>query len=325
MKLLSVVVWAAFLSLRGLASSFGLAQNVDMLSSRKSSSASSTVDEASTCEDSNIDIETEEMHDTNMQKEPDKTPRLVKFVASRTHSTPPLPLPPTPATLDDFFSNKNNCNLLFSAKATLSDVDNPSSELYEMLKDSYSYFHDSFDTSMTKPDSTSIPVRFIELANAPMRFIGVTLHSTATVGIQYLQESDFHDKAHFGPEYHFYLLSTNLEARGPPPLVWLFYKLIGKKQGQEGISTAKASRFQTSGFTRVWAEALSREKKLVFHNTARLESRLRIPSVLLSLMPFSVEHLEEKGSAALQDAIDKDMEPAAERFQEAYTKWLSDD
>jgi hypothetical protein len=41
-------------------------------------------------------------------------------------------------------------------------------------------------------------------------------------------------------------------------------------------------------------------------------------------MPFSIEHLEQKGSESLQTAIDKDMEPAAERFQEAYMNWISE-
>lgn len=279
--------------------------------------SSSTTEKAAS--DASTTCGTEDNNMKDEKKKPDKT--LVKFVASRSHSTPPMPLPSPPATLDDFFSQKEYCDLLFSAEATLTDVDNPSPELWDMLKDSNLYYRDALPDSTT---TASTPIRFMELANAPMHFIGVTLHSTATVGIQYLQGPDFVKQSHhYGfPEFRFYLLSTNLEARGPPPLVWLFYKLIGKKQGEDGISTASASRFQTSGFTRVWAEAVTSQRKVVFHNTARLESRLRIPSVLLSLMPFSVQHLEEKGSESLQTAIDKDMEPAAERFQEAYTQWL---
>jgi len=325
MKLLPVFVLAAFSSLRGFASSFGLAEKHNYLN-RKSMLASTkqhgdTVsDDASTCAEDYAESTDEAPGNNNAKEATKKPPRLVTFVAAREHSTPPLPMPQSPTTLDDFFSKKENCDLLFAAEATLSEVDSPSPELWDMLNDSASYYEHY--PGMVKPDSTT-PIRFIELANAPMHFIGVTLHSTATVGIHYLQGSSFSPKSeHHGfPEFHFYLLSTNLEARGPKPLVWLFYKLIGKKQGEEGISTASASRFQTSGFTRVWAEAV--EKKVIFHNAARLESRLRIPSVLLSLMPFSVEHLEQQGSGSLQIAIDKDMEPAAERFEEAYINWLS--
>jgi hypothetical protein len=316
MKLLSLFVLATFSSLRGFASSFGVAESIDLSRRRRSNMASSSTTEQAGS-DASTTCSTEDNNMKDEKKKPDKT--LVKFVASRLHTTPPLPLPSPPATLDDFFSQKENCDLLFSAEATLTDVDNPSPELWDMLKDSTLYYRDALPDSTT---TASTPIRFMELANAPMHFIGVTLHSTATVGIQYLKGSDFaKQSSHFGfPEFRFYLLSTNLEARGPPPLVWLFYKLIGKKQGEDGISTASASRFQTSGLTRVWAEAS--QKRVIFHNTARLESRLRIPSVLLSLMPFSVQHLEEKGSESLQTAIDKDMEPAAERFQEAYTQWL---
>ncbi len=307
MKLFCFYVLFGFSSTKGFASSFAVSKSDSARHATFLASAAPTETIASkTCQE---EEESTEKHDK-------KTPRLVRFTASRHHETPPLNMPKFPKTLDQFFSQQDYCDLLFSADATLTPLDNPSSELWDMLSHSATHYQE-FPGMNDKPSNHKI--RFVELANAPMSFIGVTLHSTATVGIQYLPKS-----RQFGlPEYHFYLLSTNLQARGPKPLVWLFYKLIGKRAGQEGISTVTASRFQTSGYTRVWAQP-NNKKGVVFHNACRLESKLRIPSVLLSLMPFSVQHLEAKGSESLQTAIDKDMEPAAERFQDAYMNWISE-
>lgn len=310
MKLFCLYVLFGFSSTKGFASSFAVSASEAARQATMLASATPTDETVAT-------ICPEDEENTNEPLHDKKTPRLITFTASRHHRTPPLNMPKHPKTLDDFFSQEKHCDLLFSAEATLTPVPNPSLELWDMLRHSANYYQD-YDGMNAKPFKDT-PIRFVELANAPMHFIGVTLHSTATVGIQYLPSSQ-----QFGiPEFHFYLLSTNLQAHGPKPLVWLFYKLIGKKAGQEGISTVTASRFQTSGYTRVWAQPSPRNK-VVFHNTARLESKLRIPSVLLSLMPFSIEHLEQKGSESLQTAIDKDMEPAAERFQEAYMNWISE-
>ena len=322
MKLFPIVVLAAFSSLRGFASSFGLASENDFARKRDRSSimaSSSTAGDVNTCSEDYIESN-EEMHHNGGKKKNNKS-TLVKFLASNTKCTPPLPMPPPTRNLDTFFGKKDYINLLFSADATLSEVDNPSTELWEMLHHCASLYQNY--PGMKKPDTTT-PIRFIELANPPMSFIGITLHSTASVGIQFLSGSEYSQQSkHSGfPELHFYLLSTNLEARGPAPLVWLFYKLIGKKQGEDGITSSTASRFQTSGFTRVWAEA-KEKRKVVFHDMALLESRLRIPSILLKLVPFSIEHLEKQGSDSLQTAVDKDVVPALDRFQSAYMEWLS--
>ena len=102
-----------------------------------------------------------------------------------------------------------------------------------------------------------------------------------------------------------------------------FTNSLAKRRVNKALVQSRQVGFKLRGILVFGHNHLPRNK-VVFHNTCRLESKLRIPSVLLSLMPFSIEHLEQKGSESLQTAIDKDMEPAAERFQEAYMNWISE-
>jgi hypothetical protein len=150
-----------------------------------------------------------------------------------------------------------------------------------------------------------------------MSFIGVQLLSTADVGIQLLHTADGY------PELQFTLLTTTFEAKGPGPLVWLFYKLIGGQENAAAncVPDDTPARLKTTGFTRVWSEPM--DDGVIFRNRAKLTAQIAVPSLLIALLPMTLLQLETQGSSTLQNTIRKDIKPAVERFQAAYMEWVS--
>jgi len=278
----------------------------------------------------------------------------VKFTATKTLATPNLPLPPkhSEAAIYDFFENRENTNLLFSSDAVIEEIKNPSKELIDFFR------HRSFSCQREaglEPEPISdeegdVTYRIVKLVNAPMEFIGVKLNSIAIVGIQLLRGADRKSgevtmnskrRQFLGyPELQFTLLDAIYEASGPRPLVWLFYKIIGQQTNVKDLiqdseknndyiirteESLRSHRLQTTGFTRVWAEPvhIAETKMIRFVNKAKLEGRIRIPSLLLAVLPTTLEKLEKQGSKTVNNEIEKDIGPGMQRYQNAYIEWLS--
>jgi hypothetical protein len=281
--------------------------------------------------------EVQEKHTKQRREQPHV---VIPFVATKTVQTPPLP--PTDKSLEEFFGSFRN--LLFAAKATVQEVDDPSQQLLESFQRESSLRRAEAGLCIS-PLSSSTDIRWtrlVRLLNPPMHCIGVTLHSSTYVGMQLLvqqqqKQNDDDDNNNNNntqmTELQMTLLDTTLDATGPRPLVSLFYKIMGQRDRRDllradnGTTTREdhdhpheSSAIQTIGFTRVSAQTSNNH--LIFTSTARLESRMRIPALLWKIIPMSKKRMEERGSATLQKAIEKDMDAALERFAKAYVTWI---
>mmetsp|Transcript_28482 Transcript_28482/g.40810 ORF Transcript_28482/g.40810 Transcript_28482/m.40810 type:complete len:326 (+) Transcript_28482:136-1113(+) len=250
----------------------------------------------------------------------------VRFRASKFACTAPLPMPPPEKTIDEFFLSKEHRNMLFSAGAEIREIDNPPKELMDL------FWNESetgrIECQMPPRDETAV-TRIVEVTNPSMPFLGVKLLSVVTVGTQLLLGLDGNGQIKANnslglPEFQFTLLDSFFIAEGPRPLVWLFQKITGRQESKDFSEkkSGQGNRIGTKGFTRIRTE-MTEDGRVKFCTKARLESILRIPRLMVRLLPTSVENMEKQGSATLHNAIEKDISPALNRFGNAYLDWVS--
>jgi len=257
----------------------------------------------------------------NDEKKQDKTV-IAAFKAQKKLCTEALPIPPDGKSLDDFFEMRSKRNLLFSADATITDVQTPTDAQIGIFQAEASAGR--LQAGMSAQDSNAITV-LVEIANPPMSFIGIKLLSKVTVGTQLLRGSidnsaeDLKGRHHpTFPEYQFTLVDSSFEAEGPKALVWMFNKIMKRDDPKERSAN---DSMKTTGFTRVWAEPID-DKNMVLCTYAKLESQIRIPRMMIAILPLSLEKLEQQGSNTLQASVERDITPAIERFKIAYLEWI---
>lgn len=272
--------------------------------------------------------------------------KFVNFTANKTLRSQPLPLPSSgddddrkQRSVDDFFADPKNVDMQFSDRAGVKPLRAPPES---SVMDNFRRLNaDRRAEAGLRPVADDVySTRLVELENPPMHCLGLTLHSVTQVGIQVLKGN--HNGGGGGggrpnqsrrfpglPELQLTLLDTAFEATGPKFLVRLFYKIMQPPPQQSSSSPAAenhdCSSVETIGLTRIWAEPAGDEhpNAIVFVNQARLETHIRVPSLLMKVIPMSRQRMEQRGSNTLQHAIEKDMVPAMERFVNAYLEWNS--
>mmetsp|Transcript_3968 Transcript_3968/g.7800 ORF Transcript_3968/g.7800 Transcript_3968/m.7800 type:complete len:360 (-) Transcript_3968:2414-3493(-) len=270
-----------------------------------------------------------------------KRVQIVTFKAENIIKSRPLPLPVSSSStaadkrfLDEFFGGTKTINLQFADRAQVEHISNPSDELMNSFLRLNSERRIEAGLSPAAEDVTS--TRIVKLVNPPMHCLGLVLHSVTHVGIQVLDgnHNDYGSRPNKNrrypgyPELQLTLLETTFEATGPAFLVRLFYKIMRHEDNNRG---GRQEAFETIGFTRIWAEPVlrndnetnGRPQTIVFADEARLEARIRVPKLLIRLVPMSRKSMERHGSATLLKTITKDMIPAMRRLTDAYVEWLS--
>lgn len=265
---------------------------------------------------------------------------IITFTAENTVRSQPLPAC-TKQSLDEFFATNKNIDVQFADRAQVEQISHPSDEMLETFQKLNSDRRVEAGLPAVAEDIES--TRIVGLVNPPMHCLGLVLHSVTNVGIQVLKGN--YDTGMSNPKRPFpgypavelTLLKTTFEATGPEFLVRLFNKIMQHKDKNTG---QKKEALETIGFTRIWAEpatamdgtcdsssedAKAKEGRVVFVNHARLESHIRVPRLLMRVLPMSKMRMEKRGSATLLNTIEKDMKPAMERFTDAYSEWIGCD
>ena len=261
---------------------------------------------------------------------------VVTFKAQNKVKSRPLPSPTSSLSksagkrfLDEFFGATETINLQFADRAQVEHISNPSDELMGTFLRLNSERRVEAGLSPVADDVTS--TRIVKLVNPPMHCLGLVLHSVTHVGIQAF---DGNRNNNDYPELQLTLLETTFEATGPAFLVRLFYNIM---RHEDNNSRGRQEAVETIGFTRIRAEPVGLDENetaatstssgkpqtIVFANEARLEARIRVPKLLIRLIPMSQKSMERHGSATLLKTIRKDMMPAMQRLTDAYVEWLS--
>lgn len=228
--------------------------------------------------------------------------------------TQPLPSPSRSSgalaqDLVSFLQDDSIANLLFNQEARFEEV--PASPTLTSLLKCGTANHRSQSSNVLR-------TRFVELHNAPMPFIGITLGSTTTLAVELVHQDPC-------PELQFTLLSTEFQATGPRPLVWIFHKVLGGKENARATCNPDhPGRFTLLGFTRLFATSDAVDTRTMrFTNAANLQAKIEMPKMLLKILPMSLEDVQRKGSATLQASVRADLESCTGRLEVAYQEWLA--
>jgi len=216
-----------------------------------------------------------------------------------------------------FFKQKKHRDLLFPTVGC-SDVKELGTPTEEQRVQIDSISGEVFP--LPDPMYQEVQCSILEIQSPAINFAGLRVNTVNTMASQlvFLCRQQQH-------EYRFWLLSSRIWAVGPKPMVWLFKKLTAWDSSNEQMDGSNTHKEQTSfSFTRLWAER-SRDdtSQIMFNIDAILEVRINIPKVMMRLLPMKIEKFERKGSAAIQQLLDKDLQQSIKRLEETYQKWIA--
>jgi hypothetical protein len=268
--------------------------------------------------------ETTDLEDINLPRKISTTPPtsdvLLTFVGSKQISSPSAPMS---TNLYNFFALPKYRNLLFFQN-NVSEVTDVTQSLLDTWDEQAKLGggtgpssivqwieEDNFNNHKPKEQCQVIQI------DAHLHLPGLQVISQSTIGVKLLLQSTFSSL----PEYQFTLLDSQLIPSGPAPLVWLFKQLT-------------KYRSTTSSFTRVQVQPIyndddddstnSSQSSIQFVTEARLETRIRVPSMLVhSLSTRKLEVFEKQGSEAVQRMLETELEPALMKFYKEYCNYIS--
>lgn len=240
---------------------------------------------------------------------------FVQFSANKTVATECVPVPADGlSSVLNFFERDENRNLLLSAGKR----NGPNVAQIEERDELMSMFQEESKLQgISDEESKCGVIKFLDVGS-PTQFPGLSVTSINTMSSRFITNDDGM------PEYQFTLLDSTQDAKGAPPLVWLFKKLTGSGNGvtHAGNSDVDAKK-GSSSFTRVYVVPSEDDRVISFEANATLDIVVKFPSVMMKLLPVNIEKFEEQGSASIQKVLDKSIRPSIELFVEAYKKWLT--
>lgn len=170
---------------------------------------------------------------------------LVCFVGETSLRTEPVAMPVNFQSLDDFFFDDENRNIIFSDRGDVRKVMFGDKEMLEI-------------------DASVVGLKGLRVSSIAL----IDAQSSKSASIC---DSDF-------PAYTFELVDSRLSATGAAPLVWLFDKLVFGKDTERG-ETSVTTKSTTTVSCEKTAEGL-----LVFTGEARIQVDIRIPAPMLKFV-----------------------------------------
>ena len=224
------------------------------------------------------------------QKEQEGMTNL-RFQASSSYATQPAVYHPCVA--DVLFQHRNS--ILAGTKNRVELLQKPDNSLY-------GEWQVEAKKNGVVPPVMGDPI--LRVTTTAIQFPGLTLQTVATVGCKEVPEE---------PALQITLIDDELQASGPPPLVWVFNQLTG--------AGAKSSGRRTHSTNIITAEKTD-ESTVVFRSDVHLAIDISFPSLLMSILPVSRGRAEKQGSAAIQSVAERDIGPALETLRGKYIAQL---
>jgi hypothetical protein len=153
----------------------------------------------------------------------------------------------------------------------------------------------------------------LEVESRGLAFPGLEVRSTATVGVKYVEREQGST-----PRHEFVLLGTREQAKGFPPVVWIYNKLTGADPKNPGKGNSNAKSLSTVSYERI-------DGNVVFRTNAFLEIGITFPKVLLKILPGDKATIEEKASSSVQKSLEKDVFQSMRAYESAYSNEILGD
>lgn len=139
-----------------------------------------------------------------------------------------------------------------------------------------------------------------------IHFPGLQIRTRATVGCKKV----LMDKS---PQLQITLITDELQATGPDPLVWVFRSLTGANQKNK-----KSAADRRTHSTNTLAMEATPDGRAIFSSVAHLAIDVSFPSFLLKILPVSKTMAEQQGSEAIRKVVERDIGPSLEAVRQLY-------
>lgn len=201
--------------------------------------------------------------------------------------------------LSKFFRTPSFRNLLVSGGGERLVEDLP---LTETLMENWTEKCKSLGASLPDKGDSILAVE-----SRGVEFPGLKVKSIATVGVKYMEQNQG-----TSPRHEFVLLATQEEAKGLPPMVWIYNKLTGADQKKDGKDASNAKSLSTVSYE-------TNNGSVVFRTKAFLQIGITFPKVLLKILPGDKATIEEKASSSIQKTLEKDVVQSMKAYESAYS------
>ena len=156
----------------------------------------------------------------------------------------------------------------------------------------------------------------LSIVSPGIQFPGLKVESVGMVGIKFIDE-------HQPPRYEFVLLSNDQKASGVAPAVWIFNKLTGNNDKNDGKdNNSKLKSLSTVTYQEVvlkeGEEDNGGNNNIVFQTKSYLSIGITFPKFLLKILPGDKETIEKRGGKSIVKTLDKDLVQSMEAFEKAY-------
>jgi hypothetical protein len=225
--------------------------------------------------------------------------------------------------LIDFFEQKETMNLFISAggkrPCRMVPVTKDIQSLWETACDKY-YGNDS------KPCITDAAMA----TDTELQFPGFKRITTVLNGCKLLRQPsaiDGVDNASDLPVYEFCLIGEKQRITGSPPVVWLVRKLTGQSRKDVAEGPDKDNQFQPSESSAKTRVSLIQQQdnsenapkgRHAFQLDVRFRTTIQFPRLFLKLLPASQQKVEERGSQAVSNVLQRDIDDALQGVLKAW-------
>lgn len=248
---------------------------------------------------SNIQLTTLD-DDATQEATKEKTTKLT-FLANFTADSSPVPAA-SPEKVLEYFQNPKH--LSFGASTPSSQV-NPTPELVDQ------WIRACHSMGANPPNLENDMI--LSVRTGGISIPGLAVEWSAYIGATLVLEPDTRL-----PAFEFVLIKDESSARGVRPLIWVYEKIMGGKNGGEAGS--KSSR-ETLFLSRIAMKPTQEEGDFVFNCKGSMEIKCEVPNVILKATRVNKEKSEARMSKLIGNQIEKDMEKAMSYWQETYTQW----
>lgn len=257
----------------------------------------------------------------------------LEFQAATNYKTDPLMVSTeSPSTLQNklstFIFEDSHRDMVLAGVDSQNEVQllqHPDIELYRLWQ---------VETSR-KPnlDTPSVGDAILRVTTTGISFPGLTLKTVVTVGCKKVLDDSTNTAS-----LQITLIQDELQAEGPPPLVWVFQQLTGTgKQSESGVfpptpfsllpgntnqAPDAAQQRRTHSTNVITAECTTDNDKdsvsISFCSVAQLSISVSFPSMLLRLLPVSKQMAESQGSEAINRVVSRDIGPSLEALKKKF-------
>jgi hypothetical protein len=209
----------------------------------------------------------------------------------------------SPEVILEYFQNPEN--LSFGASMPSIKV-NPTPELLDKWNNACR----ALGASQPNENDKILQVRTVGVS-----IPGLTVEWSACIGTKLIMQADTSL-----PAFEFVLIEDQSSARGIPPLVYIYDKITGSRNGEQ--QTSKSNR-ETRFISRIGMKKTKNEQLMVFSCGGTMVINFKIPAPLMIFVRQDKQKSEDRMSKIIGKTIDKQMLKSLGVWENSYAEFVA--